>query len=89
MRTYYVSYDLDKPGQDYTDLTGAIRTIGGVRILLSDWLVKGSFSAVQLRDYLTQFLDSNDRLFVAELTGGAAWRNPMPPNQTIQNLLAT
>jgi hypothetical protein len=88
LRTYWVSYDLDKPGQDYTDLLNAIRTIGGVRILFSDWLIKGSFTAVQLRDHLTQFLDGNDRIFVAELTGVAAWRSVMVPQETIQNILA-
>jgi hypothetical protein len=88
VKTYWVSYDLDKPGQDYTDLIKAIRTIGGVRILFSDWLIKGSFTAVQLRDHLAQFLDANDRILVAELTGVAAWKNVMVPHETIQTILA-
>jgi hypothetical protein len=85
---YWVSYDLDKPGQDYTDLIAAIRKLGGERILLSDWLIKGSFTAEQLRDHLTQFMDGNDRIFVAALTGEAAWRNVMLTHEKIKNILA-
>lgn len=86
--TYWVSYDLDKPGQDYTDLINAIRKLGGERILFSDWLVKGNFTAEQLRDHLTQFMDSNDRIFVAALTGQAAWRKAMISHDSVKNILA-
>ena len=87
--TYWVSYDLDKPGQDYTELIAAIRKLGGKRILLSDWLLKSSYTAAQLRDHLSTFVDSNDRIFVAALTGEAAWRNVMAGNEAVKNVFAT
>ena len=88
MSAYWVSYDLDRPGQDYKDLLNAIHNLGGQRILFSDWLIKGTFTAEQLRDHLLQFMDGNDRIFVAGLTGQAAWRTVMISNQTVQQILA-
>lgn len=87
--TYWISYDLDKPGQDYTDLINAIEKLDGKRILFSDWLVGTTrYTAEQLRDYLLQFMDGNDRIFVARLSGEAAWQNVMINNQTAQQILA-
>jgi hypothetical protein len=39
------------------------------------FIVKTDLTCVQVRDDLDRFLDANDRIFVAELTGAAAWRN--------------
>jgi len=88
MSVYWVSYDLDKPGQDYTDLINAIHQLGGQRILFSDWLISGNFTAVQIRDHLAQFMDGNDRIFVAGLNGIAAWRNTMLSGDEVKKLLA-
>jgi hypothetical protein len=89
MKAYLVSYDLDKPGQDYTDLINAIVRIGGVKGLYSEWFVPTTtLSASQIYDYLAPFTDSNDRLLVVGLTGEAAWRNLMVSNETVRKLLA-
>ena len=77
MSRYLISYDLDKPGQDYHRLIAELERLGAVRVLYSEWLFKATSSAVQIRDYLRQFVDANDMLLVVTLTGEAAWTRLM------------
>jgi hypothetical protein len=65
--TYLLTYDLDKPGQNYTNLINALTSAGAVRILLSTWLVPTTESSVQIRDRYLRYLDANDRLFVTQV----------------------
>lgn len=75
MSTYQVGYDLDKPGQDYSDLIEAIKGLGvWWHHLDSTWLVKSNLTATGVRDALKDRLDSNDELLVIDVTGAArAW----------------
>ncbi|MBF0325305.1 MAG: hypothetical protein HQL42_09545 [Alphaproteobacteria bacterium] len=76
MSVYSISYDLCKPGQNYSSLHEAIKSYGTwARPLESYWLVVSSKSAVEIRDHLTKHMDSNDKLLVAKLSGEAAWIN--------------
>jgi uncharacterized protein (DUF1684 family) len=75
MSLYWVSYDLDKPGQDYPDLIADIKRAGGRRVLKSNWLVPSNDDAKRLRNRFAKFLDDNDRLLVAEVKNHAAWQN--------------
>lgn len=75
MKVYLIGYDLDKPGQDYSNLIEAIKGLGASwwHCLDSTWLVKCNYTAVQIRDYLQSHIDSSDKLLVADLAGNAAW----------------
>ena len=76
MRMITVSYDLMKPGQDYTVLLNRIRTLGGVRPLESYWTFQSASTAAQIRDDLLRYIDANDRLLVVDVTNGQfAWHN--------------
>jgi hypothetical protein len=73
MRTLLVGYDLDSPGQNYDDLIAAIKEAGAWwHYLDSTWLVKTQLTAIELRDNLTEHIDTNDELLVIEVTGDAA-----------------
>lgn len=73
--TYIISYDLNAPGQNYTDLFEAIKGSGTWwHHLDSTWIVKSNLSAKQIRDTLSPTLDSNDKVLVAALSGVAAWK---------------
>lgn len=39
----------------------------------SVWIIITSQGAIQIRDFLSPCLDSNDKLFVGKLSGEAAW----------------
>ena len=67
---YSVSYDLDKPGQDYPRIHRELERLGGKRILMSYWVInRTNTSAIRLRDHLKRSIDRNDRLMVIELEG--------------------
>ena len=74
MAVYMVGYDLNKPGQDYTDLIDALKRYGTWwHHLDSTWIIITNDTAAQVRDYLKQYLDSNDELLVATIGAPAAW----------------
>jgi hypothetical protein len=74
-----VSYDLvsgDDSSSRYEPLIAAIKGYGyWGKLMLSTWIVVTEDSAAVVRDRLTPFLDSNDRIFVAPVGKPAAWRN--------------
>jgi hypothetical protein len=75
MKSYLIGYDLNKSGQDYSTLIEKIKLVGSWwHCLDSTWIVKSDLSAAQIRDMLIPFIDTNDELLVATLTGEAAWK---------------
>lgn len=64
-------------GQNYSDLYEAIKALGAWKHPLdSTWFVKTSKTATSIRDVLKARVDSNDKLFVAELGSWASWHLP-------------
>lgn len=71
-----ITYDLCKSGKNYDDLYKYLKGFPGwARITESTWFISSEKSCVTIRDELCRVLDSDDRFFVAELTGVAAWHN--------------
>lgn len=69
---FVIGYDLNDPGQNYDELIDAIKDYGTWwGHLDSTYIVKTSDSASDIRDDLKQYLDSNDEILVAKLSG--AW----------------
>lgn len=75
MKNYLISYDLNKIGQNYTDLIKAIQSYPNARsILKSVWFIHSSQHSESIRDHLLEFMDMNDELIVAEIAqGNSAW----------------
>lgn len=69
-----VTYDLNKPGKDYSELYKAIKAASNDHIhpLESVWILDTNHSAKVVSDYLRNHIDSNDNLFVARLTRESA-----------------
>jgi len=86
--TYLISYDLDKPGQDYPRLLTELERLGAIRILYSEWIFRSTSSAVQIRDWLKSFIDGNDMLLVVALTGEAAWTSLMVSTDRFKQSIA-
>ena len=65
---YIVSYDLRKPERNYEDLIKELKSFGTWwHQTGSVWIIVTSKTTVEVRDYLKQFVDSNDKLFVAQI----------------------
>ena len=74
MKSYMIGYDLNAPGKNYDTLFEGIKNLGNWwHCLDSTWIIKSNLTAEQIRDNLKQYVDSNDNLLVATLTGEAAW----------------
>ena len=74
MKTYLIGYDLNEEDQDYDTLIEKIKEIGNWwHCLDSTWIVKCDNTAVEIRNFLKQFIDTNDKLLVVHLSGEAAW----------------
>lgn len=75
MAKYLITYDLNKPGQNYSDLYEAIKALGNYRHPLdSTWFVSTSKSASDIRDALKGEIDSSDKLFVTKVESWASFR---------------
>ncbi len=73
MKKYIVTYDLCSPGQNYDGLITKIESFNHTKIAKSAWVITSSKTAIEIRDILEHYIDDNDVLFVAALTGEAAW----------------
>ena len=74
MSTCIISYDLNRPGQNYNPLYEAIKRYDNWwHHLDSTWIIVTPQTAVQVRDNLTQHIDSNDKLLVVKSGREAAW----------------
>lgn len=65
---YVITYDLNKQGQNYEDLINAIKKYTCFHAMQSVWFVKSNQSSSQINDFLKQYIDKNDNLFVSEVT---------------------
>ena len=72
MSLHIIDYDLSNPGRNYDDLISAIKSYDWAKICKSSWVVSTDNSTSSIRDNLRQYLDANDRIFVAKLTGSWA-----------------
>ena len=80
MALYFVSYDLRK-ARDYQKLFDALEGLNAKRMLKSEWCLRHSNSScVLLRDYLKQFIDSDDGLMVSEVANWASIGVSTTPN---------
>lgn len=89
MNVLMVSYDLIKD-RDYRKLIGAIQQYSNhKRILLSQWAIITNHTAAQVRDYLQQYVDYDDRLLVIRIATPAAWKNlPADVSEWLQRNLS-
>ncbi len=87
MSSYIISYDLMAPGKNYSSLFEAISSYTNVKILESCYIIKSSSDETAIRSYLTKYMDSNDRLFIAKLHGTGAWTNALSSNDSIKSII--
>lgn len=86
MWTYFITYDLRKPGQDYHNLYKEIKKLGTwTHPVESVWFVRAPYTESTIRNRLSDHIDSNDILIIAELKPGM-WASSNLAAST-QNLL--
>ena len=71
---YLISYDLNKEDKNYPALWEALRRDGAIKILYSEWLVRLTGTALDAANRYLAYMDTNDSIFVTEVTNNTAWR---------------
>ena len=85
---FIVSYDLCQPGRDYNALYNALKNFDNWgKLTESTWAIVSRNTTVEIRDFLMQFIDSNDRLIVVQSGKHAAWNQLLANNQWIKDNL--
>jgi len=84
MATYIISYDLVNEG-NYGELYNAIKSLGKwARVVESTWIVVSDKTCAEVRDYLLEFMDDDDRLFVITSSRESAWKNVRCSNEWLK-----
>ena len=85
---FIVSYDLCQPGRNNDELYAALKNFHNWgKLTESTWAVVSQLTAVEIRDLLMRYIDSNDRLIVVKGGKSAAWNRMLAKNQwLIDNL---
>lgn len=70
-KRYFITYDLNKAGQDYENVIQAIKSASDgawCTYWESSYLIRSNYqSAQEVSDKITKYLDSNDSLLVIEV----------------------
>lgn len=86
MDSFIVSYDLNNSGKNYDDLIKKIKTYSKwANVNKSVWFLKSDKSCADIADDLLTTMDSDDSIFVAKLTGAAAWSNVICSGQHLKD----
>ena len=72
MALYLVTYDLMRPGQNYTNLFQTLQSVPHCHALQSVWFIKHPGDSSRIRDWLRPHIDANDKLFVCLITDWAS-----------------
>lgn len=73
---YAITYDLNKPHQDYDKLYNAIKSLGDwCHPLQNLWFVECSLEVASVRKTVQDAIDGNDSVFVCKVT---IWDSYMP-----------
>ena len=88
MNKIIVTYDLCGANKNYDGLIGRLERFPKyLKLNKSSWLIKTRKSSAEVRDELRNYIDSNDMLFVANLTGESAWTNAESSTSEIKKIL--
>jgi len=85
-----ITYDLRAPGRNYDNLISAIKSYPNWgKITEAAWVINSTDSCEKIRDNLNAHIDANDRIFVAALTGEAAWKNVICEAEWLKKALSS
>ena len=88
MATLLVTYDLNKPGKDYTDLLKKIKSYAWARLSESSYAISSNSDPQTVFNGLKPFLDPNDNLYVITLKKPHAGFGPKDVNDWLESNLA-
>lgn len=86
--SYIILYDLCAPNRNYDELYKAIKAFGTWgKITESAWAIVTTWDSAKIRDYLMQYIDKDDRLFVMLSGQDAAWYRAIAESEWLKTNL--
>ena len=70
LKLYMVTCNLFQPG-DYRSLRERLRTLDAKQVLDTQWALRSTYTAAELKEIFRQLIDERDRIVVTEV--GAEW----------------
>lgn len=88
MNKILITYDLRAQGRNYAGLIDAIKKYPkACKVCESTWLIHTTASCWEVGNFLNQYVDGNDRLFVVGFTGKAVWKNVIDGDSKVNGVL--
>lgn len=87
MAVLLVTYDLNSPGQAYTNLLGYIKTFSWAKLSESSYAIRTNESPTVVRDRIRQITDTNDNVYVITLRQPYSGWGPKEVNDWLDNNL--
>lgn len=76
----FISYDLYSPGQDYSKVIDAIKSLGSwAKVHKSLWYVNSNLNSMQAANHVWKIMDQNDSLIVIDASNNDAYWYNVPP----------
>lgn len=88
MAVLLVTYDLNKPGKDYSDLLKTIKSYSWARLSESSYAISTDSTPQTIYGQLEPYLDSNDTLYVITLKKPYAGVGPKDVNNWLASNLS-
>lgn len=87
MSVLLITYDLQKPGQDYTDLLAKIRSFNWAMLSESSYAIQTDLTPEAVYALLRPFMDANDQLYAIALKRPYMGFGPTAVNDWLENNL--
>jgi hypothetical protein len=87
MAVLLVTYDLNKPDKDYSDVLKTIKSYSWARLSESSYAISTNQTAQQAYDRISQYLDKNDVLYVINMKRPYAGYGPKDVNEWLESNL--
>lgn len=87
MAVLLVTYDLDKPGQNYDDFLKVVKSYAWARLSESSYAIETDESPSDIYKKLSGFIDKNDQAYIITLKSPHAGWGPTKINEWLQEKL--
>jgi hypothetical protein len=77
LKLYLISCDLMQVGGCYESLRERLRSLDARQVLDSQWVLRSSLTAAELKEIFRQLMDDRDRIVVTEIGGEWASRRAL------------
>ena len=87
MQTLLITYDLNKPGQDYSDFYKIIKSYAWAKLSESSYAISTLCTPREILDQLRPYVDDGDNVYIVTLITPYSGRGPEDVNAWLRDKL--